>query len=75
MGRLDLPDKPRDEDRSYEDETPAKPHRKDGAAVECPECKRTFGGMVECPWCHVKLTPLHDADPTALAFYEAINGS
>lgn len=52
---------------------PAK-SRTDGAAVECPVCHARFGGMTECPFDGTKLVPLPDADPTALAFYEAIEG-
>lgn len=45
--------------------------RSDGAAVQCPECLAKFGGMVKCPWCEVALIPLPDADPVAVAFYNA----
>lgn len=40
-----------------------------GAAVYCPKCEAEFGGMVECPWCEVKLLPLAGVDPIAAAFY------
>lgn len=66
MGRLDLPDPIRDEDIHVTR------YRTDGAAVTCPECGANFGGMVECPWDGTTLTPLADADPTAVAFYKAI---
>lgn len=48
-------------------------YRTDGAAVECPTCGAKFGGMKECPWDGATLTPLADADPDAIAFYEAIS--
>jgi hypothetical protein len=40
--------------------------------VECPVCGAKFGGMVTCPWDGALLTPLPDADPMAVAFYEAL---
>lgn len=46
--------------------------RTDGAAVECPECDAKFGAMVHCPFDGAKLTPLADASPIAVAFYEAL---
>lgn len=46
--------------------------RTDGAAVQCPTCLAKFGGMTVCPWDGADLIPLADADPVALAFYEAI---
>jgi hypothetical protein len=46
--------------------------RTDGAAVECPLCHAKFGGMKWCPFDGALLRPLPDADPTALAFYEAL---
>lgn len=49
-----------------------KTYRTDGAAVECPICGAKFGGMINCPWDDTELTPLEDADPTAVAFYKAI---
>lgn len=48
--------------------------RTDGAAVECPTCGAKFGGMIRCPWDNAKLVPLPDADPVAIAFYQAILG-
>lgn len=51
----------------------AMPVRTDGSAVECPECGAQFGGMSVCPWDGSKLVPLPNADPTAVAFYEAIS--
>lgn len=50
-------------------------HPSPGAAVYCPECGAQFGGMEFCPWCPprpVRLLPIPNADPTAVAFYEAI---
>jgi predicted RNA-binding Zn-ribbon protein involved in translation (DUF1610 family) len=46
--------------------------RTDGAAVECSTCGARFGGMTRCPWDDTALVPLHDADPTAVAFYALI---
>jgi hypothetical protein len=46
--------------------------RTDGAAVQCPACLARFGGMIRCPWDGATLIPLPDADPTAVAFYNAI---
>lgn len=46
--------------------------RTDGAAVECPVCGHKFGGMTTCPWDGADLVPLPDADPVAVAFYEAL---
>ena len=46
--------------------------RTDGAAVQCPTCLAKFGGMTKCPWDGSTLIPLPDADPTAVAFYNAI---
>ena len=46
--------------------------RTDGAAVQCPTCLAKFGGMTVCPWDGSPLIPLPDADPTAVAFYNAI---
>lgn len=45
--------------------------RSDGAAVQCPTCLAKFGGMVRCPWDGATLIPLPDADPVAVAFYNA----
>ena len=49
-----------------------RPVRTDGAAVYCPTCEAKFGGMTRCPWDDTELLSLEDADPTAVAFYEAI---
>lgn len=46
--------------------------RTDGAAVRCPECGHEFGGMTLCPWDGSVLEALEDADPIAVAFYEAL---
>ena len=46
--------------------------RTDGAAVKCPTCGAVFGGMSLCPWDGSILVALPDADPLALAFYQAI---
>lgn len=49
--------------------------RTDGAAVECPKCGAKFGGMTKCPWDGSVLVSLPDADPAAVAFYEALRAS
>jgi hypothetical protein len=49
--------------------------RSPGAAVYCPICNAQFGGMLHCPWDDSVLLPLVDADPTAVAFYQAIGAS
>lgn len=46
--------------------------RTDGAAVFCPQCGAEFGGMTLCPWDGTVLEKLPDADPVAVAFYEAL---
>lgn len=47
--------------------------RDDGAAMQCPACLATFGGMLTCPWDGSTLIPLTDSDPNAVAFYNRIN--